>query len=435
LLAEKKFSEARVELARIPEAKRKTAQWLSAELILVEAENGLPHLVEQWKKNPADAPVSSDLQNAIPRLGETSRRIVQRFVYERALEARELTAPNFLGLAAIDLDDGDVSGAVALLKRLTLISATPYADADSAASLLETKKRFAEALPFLQPLAEAFPWESSYRIRVAVAMLAVNPQSTQALQSLASVATNPQAKYSERVSAAKALKGHSTTALTSGSVELDLLARAVCPGFDDANRPFFVEARRAAAICPSNNKAQERLLGAALAEAPSNSELRLQYIAAAFGAGQDARALLASEPILENGGSFYGQRFSQGYDAFHNEGSYGQHTIPTLSTLKPDEAAKLTWFAIHAREKRQETVEALQLLHSARSLERDTRKQNTLDKEIKRLETDAAREVENEARAPKIHVELDQDRMVRPRLLPGTAFTPRKAARNEGDME
>ena len=435
LLAEKKFSEARAELTRIPEAKRKTPQWLGAELILAEAEKGLPQRIALWKKNPTGAPTASDLQNAILRLSDASQRIVQRFIYERALDARELTATNFLGLAAIDLDEANVSAAVALLKRLTLISSSPYADADSASSLLETKKRFAEAIPFLQPLAEAFPWEPSYRIRLAVAMLAVNPQSTQALQALASVAANPQAKYTERVVAAKALKGYAITALASGSAELDLLARAACLGIDEASKPFFIEARRAVTACATNDTVRERLRGAALAEAPTNTELRLQYIVAAFGAGQDARALLASDPFLENGGSFYGQRFAQGYDAFHNEGSYGQHTIPTLSTLKPEEAAKLTWFAIRAREKRQEMVEALHLMQGARSLERDTEKQKILDEEIKRIETEIAREVENKARAPKIHLELDQDRVVRPRLLPGMAFTPRKAARNEGDVD
>jgi hypothetical protein len=43
--------------------------------------------------------------------------------------------------------------------------------------------------------------------------------------------------------------------------------------------------------------------------------------------------------------------------------------------------------------------------------------------------------VENEARAPKIHAELDQDRVVRPRLLPGMPFTPRKATKSEEDAE
>jgi hypothetical protein len=216
---------------------------------------------------------------------------------------------------------------------------------------------------------------------------------------------------------------------------LQLLARDGCPAADEVNKPYFVEARRAAATCAPGDNARELILRSAIAAAPGNLELRLQYLSAAFAAGQDARALLAAEPILENGGSFYGQRYAQGLDAFHNEGYYGQNKIPSLSTLKPVDAAKLTWFAIHARQKRHESDEALRLVQSALSSESDSPRQRAFEEEMKRLETDVARMVENEARAPKIHAELDQDRVVRPRLLPGMPFTPRKAARTEEDAE
>jgi hypothetical protein len=69
------------------------------------------------------------------------------------------------------------------------------------------------------------------------------------------------------------------------------------------------------------------------------------------------------------------------------------------------------------------------------SSETDSSRRHALEEEQKRLETDAAREQENESRAPKIHAELDQDRVVRPRLLPGMPFTPRKAAMNKEDAE
>ena len=42
-----------------------------------------------------------------------------------------------------------------------------------------------------------------------------------------------------------------------------------------------------------------------------------------------------------------------------------------------------------------------------------------------------ARARENDARAPNIHAELEQDRIVQPRLLPGMSFTPRKGAAEE----
>ena len=118
LLDDKKYAAARAELAHIPEKKRESSQWLGAELRLDEADGTLAGWVAQWKKRPETAPAANDLRNAARLLDEPSKRIVLRFVFEQALEGRELTAPNFLGLAAIDLDEGDVSGAVSLLRRL-----------------------------------------------------------------------------------------------------------------------------------------------------------------------------------------------------------------------------------------------------------------------------------------------------------------------------
>ena len=434
LLDEKKFAEARAELARISAEKQKTSPWINSALRLAEAESSLPQLVAQWKKQSASAPAASDLQSAVQALSEPSKRVVMRFAYERALEAREFTAANFLGLAAIDLDEGNAAGAVALLKRLTLISGNPYADADSAASLLETKQKFAEAIQFLQPLVQASPWDAGLKVRLAAATLAVNANEPQSVATLTAVATDPKAKYAERLAAAKALKSHGAANVELGSAELNLLARAGCPGADEAGKPFFVEARRAAAACAADKQVKERLLHSAIADAPDNAALRLEYVSAAFAAGQDARALLAAEPFLA-GGSFYGQRSAPAYDSSEDEADVGSQQTPVLSTLKPEDAAKLTWFAIHAREKRHEASEALKLARNAAGLEKDPARRNKFVAEQKRLETAAARVRENAARAPNIQKDLDQDRVVRPRLLPGEPFIPRKAANGEEGEE
>jgi hypothetical protein len=339
-----------------------------------------------------------------------------------------LTAPNFLGLAAIDLDEGDVPAAVALLKRLTLVSANAYADADAAASLMESRHRYAEAIPLLQPLAEASPWDAGLKVRLAVAMLAGNAQSQPALQSLAAVAADPKAKYAERVAAAQALHGQVVPA--AGSAELALLARSGCPGADEANQPYFVEARRAAAVCAHNDKLREHLLRSAVAAAPDHVELRLQYLWASFAAGQDARALVAAEPILPNG-SFYGEVYPQEDDS----GNDDRNVRPQPIQMKPEDVSRLIWLAIHAREKRHETDQALELARNGLRSEQDPERRNALREEKKRLELETARERENNARAPKIHAELDQAGVVHPRLLPGMPFTPKQAANGEEDAE
>jgi tetratricopeptide (TPR) repeat protein len=441
LLNDKKYAAARAELAHISEEKRKSSQWLGAELRLEEADRTLAASVVQWKKHPETAPDSKDLRFAARLLDEPSKRIVLRFVYEHALEERQLTAPNFLGLASIDLDEGDVSGAVTLLKRLSMISGNPYPDMDSAASLLETRDRPSDAIQFLQPLVDAFPWEASYKVRLAKATLAANAHSQQAVAMLAGVASDPKAKYADRLAASKALHGQNATGTATGSGELAILVRGECPTADQATKPFFVDARIAAAACAPDDKTRESILASAMAIAPDSDTVRIAYVWAAFEAGQGSRALVAYDAILSSNAASYDPGQSQSDDLSDSPDTSDEQnadSAPARSTgsaIKPDEAAKLAWYAIHAREKRQEPDEALKLLESAMAKEHDHARHRAFEEEKKRLETEAARQEENEARAPKVHVELDQDRVVRPRLLQGMAFVPSRKSNSEGDVQ
>ena len=434
LLDEKKIAEARAELNRIPEAKRNSAEWLGLTLQMAEADGSLAQLVAGWKKHPESAPKADLLRNATAGLGDASKRIILRFVYERGIDARELTAPNFLGLATVDLDEGDVAGAVALLKRLTLVSNDAYGDADSAAALLETRAKYAEAIQFLQPLAEAFPWNAGYKNRVAVAVLAGNARDQAALQALAQVAADSKTTYEQRLTAATALKGRGGASAVTGSAELDLLARGACPEVDAVNQPYFVAARVAAAACAQSDAARERILRPAIAAAPDNADLRIAYVEAALGAGLDARGLLAAEPILA-GGSFYGQRVAQTDYPSASEVSENDQMVAAVTAfpaLKPEDAARLTWLAIHAREKRGEAGAALTLVQRAEALETDAARKHGFEKEQERLEAETEREQENEERAPMIHVALDQKQVVRPRLLPGETAEAARGDRGQG---
>jgi hypothetical protein len=220
----------------------------------------------------------------------------------------------------------------------------------------------------------------------------------------------------------------------TGSAELDLLARTGCLSESEVSKPYFIEARKNAAACVVDKSSRERLLLVAMAASPGDTDLRMQYVAAAFAVGQNVRALVAAEPVLQYG-SFYGQRAATEYDSSGYQGDDGQQQAQIYPIMKPEDAAKLTWFAIHAREKRNESQDALSLAQSAASSELNPSRLQAFQNEAQRLETEASRVEENEARAPKIHAELDQDRVVRPRLLPGDPFVPSKKAKNEEDAE
>ena len=440
LILEKDFAAARAVLAKLPEPVRKSGEWLPDVLTVAEADGSLGPLLEGWKHDAATAPATNDLRVASTHLGDKGRRTVMRFVYERALDARELTAPNFLGLAAIHLDENDAPGAISLLRRMTLVSSNLYADMDSAAALLEEHHNYPEAMEFLRPLADAEPWNASYKVRLATAMLTSDPAQAQALDTLNAVASDSNAPYADRVAAAKALKGHGAPA--SGSGELQLLAQQACPALEDASKPFFIEARMAAAACIPAAKSRERLLHEALAAAPNNTRIRLWYVWAAFAAGLDSRALVAAEPWLQNSG-YYG--YAQSYEASDQdsgaqndsslENAYVSETQgpPNLSldSLKNDDAAKLCTLAIKAWERRHDSLEAVHLAQRALQRIKDPTLRKPFQQTYDRLNLDFARAHENDARAPVIGPQVEWDKIIRPRLLPGMPFTPKAEVKEE----
>lgn len=424
LLEEKKFNDARAALAQVPEAQRYTAEWLPSVLAVAHNDGSLEALISQWQRQPDAAPADNDLKTAVRNLPEKARRAVMRFVYQRALDGRELTATNFLGLAAIDLDENDVPAAVALLKRMALFSENGYADSDSAAQLLEGRNHPREAIEFLRPLEEASPWEAGYKLRLAKATLAVDARSAEGIGMLAKIAADPKAEYRTRVAAAIALKGRGTG--VTGGDELKLLAQAGCQTVESVSKPYFVDARVAAAACVTSNPAKEGLLREALAADPSNTHVRLLYLWPAFASGADARALVAAEPILQNADASEALSASEEDDAEASatgtaaSAAGSAEIAPSLSALTPADRVRLLELALAAYEKRHDFANASKMASTAlQQLSPDDKQRTAFDDKRKQIETELARAQENQARAPNIRAELDQDRTVRARLLPG----------------
>jgi hypothetical protein len=437
LIEEKKYAQASAVLAGVSEKQRNSSLWLGSVLELAATDGTLSAKLSAWKKQPAEAPSDQDLRNATRKLAAKDERAVMRFVYERALDRRELTAANFLGLAGIDLDENNTAAAVELLKRLVLVSTKMYADGDAAAKLLEDHKKPAEALEFLRPLAASSPWEAGYKVRIAKAMLAADAKPAEAMATLTAEAGDAKARYSDRVAAAEALKGHGAEA--SGSDELKLLAQAGCPAADAAAKPYFTEARIAAAACAASPKLKEHLLHDALSAVPGNGQLRLSYVFAAFAAGNDSRALVAADPLLQS--AYYGG-YSTSYDEDEDDTAPSddqdatdttvadQAQTLTLSSLAPKQAARLLELASAAYERRHDYENASHMLSAGQHLIDDAALRKGFQQKQVKLAAEMARAEENDARAPTIHKELDQDHVVRPRLLAGMA-APEKQKKSE----
>jgi tetratricopeptide (TPR) repeat protein len=409
LLDEGKPEQARTVIAQVPADRRWSANWLGPEIRLAQMDGALWQMVAQWKAAGSHAPDPDTVRNVAATLSKPAKDVVMAWVYEQALAARNFSAPNFLGLAAIRLDSGDVPDAMQLLQRMVLVGNDQYADMDSAASLLEERHHPAQALQFLRPLAQVSPWNAGYKVRLAQAMLAVTPQSPQALAMLQSVAADSNAEYAQRVAAAEALKGYAQPGAFSGAAELALLAQPGCPTAQQASQPMYLEARLVAAACASNDAARAPLLREALALAPNSQHIRLLYVWAAFASGQDADALLAAEPLLQ--ASPYASYTNYGYDYGYN----GQQS--NSASLMPEQAGRLYLLVAHALEKQNENSTALQEAQQGLPLAVKSPRYAALQAEEERLATLVARQSQNEARAPAIHPALDQDHVVRPLLF------------------
>jgi len=171
LLARRENDHARQVLAMLPLEARsfRTNDLISLEIRLAARTNSL---AAQLSKYPDPAPIEA-LRNAANLLTEdgdaaSSRRVLE-FVYTNQLKAGNLDQTTFLGLAEVRLGDADTAAALALLRRMVLISGESFTGLDPAAALLERTHHPAEASEFLTALLKAEPWNQDAKRRLAEA--------------------------------------------------------------------------------------------------------------------------------------------------------------------------------------------------------------------------------------------------------------------------
>ena len=248
--------------------------------------------LDRYRQDRANAPTTESLQSAATQLrnqgDSASARAVLDYLYTRALDERDLSPTNFLGLAEIRLDTGDVDAAMALLRRMNLVSAEPFENLMAAADLLERTGHQPEAVEFLATRERAAPWDEDARLRLAAIR--------HATETLAAVAANAAAPYEMRVRAADRCRAV-RPAVQIGSGELNLLAAgSIDP--TAAEKPLYFEARVRAATAAKDPATRLRLLLGAVAINPEPEAVRVALVRAALGAGRDRTAVAAADSIL-----------------------------------------------------------------------------------------------------------------------------------------
>lgn len=293
-----------------------------------------------------------------------------------------------------------------------------YANLDSAAALLVRSDHMPEAIPFLTTLANATPWNSEYRLRLAQAQLKVQQDTASANANLTNIASTRLAPYAIRTTAAIALK-LAPGAKDFDSAELTLLASPNSISQQQANQPYFLPARIAAAETASS-AAKPAILREAIAVAPSDS-LRLAIFRAEATLGQSERALVAIRPLIQLPYGYMRPQDSSAerpYSLADTDDSVTPVEITPLPTILRTREEKLIFALTVATvfEKTGSPAEAVSYLRTAATLNHDPTRANAIAIRIATLDAQLHVDVENNSRRPVIQPALDQTVIVRPRI-------------------
>jgi cellulose synthase operon protein C len=411
-------------------------------------------LLQELRFHPETAPDLSILLSIGQSLQKSGFAVESRelleFAYSRAIEEHDLTAPNFLGLAEVRLASGNLNGALELLRRLTLVIGQPGENLDSAAALLEKSGHPAEASTFLEQLVAASPWDSPARLRLAKDRIAVGKDAAAARKELTSIATASNSSYDLRVKAAEAL-ADATVSSDLGSRELNLLASRKLVSAADADHAFFVPARERAARAKEHAGQRFALLRAALGDSPNADSPRVPFFFTAVESRQYSLALAAMQPYLRKGFLNETIRDSQQRDAeeqatlrdslgVEEDRQGGQDAEPQTEeapqndqetsdseenppqpksefTFSQVEKARIAVKLALAEESLGRLPEAQRHYQIAENLETNAAKRKSAHRNVLRLRADLDRQAKDAARRPVIHKALEQDRVVRPRLV------------------
>lgn len=434
LIETKQWTKAAEFLASLsPQMQKEHASELVALDLETAAQLGtLDEKIAAYRTDPPAAPSAEILRSSARKLFEAgdkqSARTILEFVFARELENHQLAASNFLALAEIRIAAGDTPGALELLRRLVVALENPFANLDSAAALLEKTGHNKDAVEFLEPLSRATPWEPSFRLRLAKAKISARRDEAAGKATLVNIAASGQTPYAIRVEAAQALAG-TQSGSDFGSGELALLARG-SGGItaDEADQSFFYDARLTAAQATADPHLKLRLLGNALADTPARDDARIPafHAAAALRQNEYALAIIAEllrqqhllraptpktneeEAIIEAG--------ETETPAGYNERESSRPVIAS-ATLSPLEQAQFLRSVGEVMSELNRLDEALPYLQLAEKLEKAPAGVKEIRSEIARVSMRLRRQHLNAARQPILHADLEQDRLVRPRLV------------------
>ncbi|HET6177372.1 MAG TPA: hypothetical protein VFE61_10595 [Candidatus Sulfotelmatobacter sp.] len=446
LIRMKQFDAAASAIAALP---KETQDALAATLVpldlrIVAQLGTLDSKLAAYRTQPDSAPTPEILRNAARMLFEAgdkqSARKILELVFASEIAEHKLVATNFLGLAEIRLASGDTAGTLDLLHRLVVAVGNPFENLDPAAALLEKTGHNAEALEFLDQLVKSAPWNPSYRLRLAKAKLAANQDADTAQTQLATIAAAPSTTYDLRLKAAEALAGRPHSDLGSG--ELNLLASpaaAITPA--TADKFYFYDVRMKAAQIAADSATRTQLLSHCIIDFPRRDEARIPLFQAAAGQSNEY-ALGVLEPMFQSdflnatppeAGNEEEQIISS-RDEDADEDTTDESNPPVSAAWKLDRArqAEIAQLIGDTMIRLNRLSDAVHYYDRARELEDSPAIRKIVLRKLSDARAALRIQNRNAARQPLLHEPLEQDRVVRPRLLARATPAPKPATTKGG---
>ena len=256
--------------------------------------------------------------------------------------------------------------------------------------------------------------------------------------------TSPEVPYRTRIDAANVAARLKLSSANPGSGELQALAGGTITA-QQAQQPYFYAARVRAAESAPNAVVRLKLLREAIAINPSDSLIRLPLFRAAIADGQYRFAISSIEDAINrsyeasaDGGSDpgsdpagdsgdasdsldqsdFGPSDQLGDEDQDDEPDYiaQQTSILPQFHLTPAQQARVAAQLALAYEKSDELPSARSYYLLAANLETDAARRSTLKAAAAGVQAKLKLRQQNAQRRPQIHIELEQDRIVKPRL-------------------
>jgi hypothetical protein len=195
--------------------------------------------------------------------------------------------------------------------------------------------------------------------------------------------------------------------------------------FVEADRPFFYEARLAAARSASDARVKVQMLGSALNDTSTRDDARIPLFLAAAGLQADEFARAVIEPLLRQ--QFF--RAATPPAVLREDEVISPETEADISENEPagsgdaafklpaTQQAQVAWTFAELLTRLDRLSEALSYFDIARRLEKAPDRRRKIIAETADARARLRRQQLNAARQPILHEALEQDRLVRPRLL------------------